>query len=73
MESRFRLLFGLLAALHARGFHAAVLAGLVMMPAVILAGLWSDRERSPAPLRQSITIEGLRGSFDTLAGPAPRS
>ena len=36
-----------LAALHARGFHPAVLAGLVMMPAVVAVGFWTGD--SPAP------------------------
>lgn len=57
----------LLGALHGRGFHPAVLAALVMMPAVVAVGFLTDYR--PAVMHAPrITAQELRGSFDA-AGP----
>lgn len=53
-----------LVALHARGLHPAVLAGLVMMPAVVAVGFWTDEATQTAALP---ALSDLRGS---LAEPA---
>ncbi len=59
-------LLRLLAALHARGFHAAVIAGLVMMPAVVAAGfLTGGGGHLAAPVAD---FGPLRG---TIAEPSP--
>lgn len=49
-----------LAALHARGFHPAVLAGIVMMPAVVAVGFWTDEATRTASLP---ALSDLRGSL----------
>lgn len=60
------LLHRVLLSLHARGFHPAVLAGLVMMPAVVAVGFWTGESPPPAELP---ALSELRGSF---ADPATR-
>ncbi|MBE7249236.1 MAG: hypothetical protein INR63_30225 [Actinomycetospora chiangmaiensis] len=58
----------LLGALHARGLHAAVLAGLVMMPAVAGLGWLTDRAAREGAGGAGVT--GLRGTLDA-GTPAP--
>lgn len=60
------LVHRVLLALHARGFHPAVLAGLVMMPAVVAVGFWTGDTASPAALP---ALSDLRGSFAEPATP----
>lgn len=58
-----------LIALHIRGFHPAVLAGLIMMPAVVAVGFWTGEgiETPELPV-----ISELRGSLDETPSPVPR-
>lgn len=54
----------LLTLLHTWGLHAAVLAGLVMMPVVVAAGFVTDRlDAPPSPFP---SVSDLRGSLDPL-------
>jgi hypothetical protein len=59
----------LLAALHRLGVNTALVAGLLLMPAVVGIGYWSDGGGSPTPAQL-----GLRGSLipaDELVPPEP--
>lgn len=56
----------ILVALHARGFHPAVLAGLVMMPAVVAVGFWTGEEQRAADLP---SLTALRGTLVDAAIP----
>lgn len=58
--------------LHVRGFHPAVLAGLIMMPTVVAVGFWTDGQRRPAALPG---LSDLRGTLidETTPGFAGRT
>ncbi len=58
----------ILLALHARGFHPAVLAGLVMMPAVVAVGFWTGEGR----VTELPALSELRGSLAETTAPDRR-
>lgn len=69
-----RLLLRLLGVLHKRGLHAAVLAGLLVMPTVTAVGFLTDSVSTQKPPVALLDLGPLRGTLDTAdSGSATRS